>query len=171
MKNEAIEVLMTRRSVKSYKSEQISDDELKTVLDAGTFAPTARGIQSAFIVAVQSVEMRKIVSELNAKVGGMSIDPYYGAPTILLVLAPDTELGILDGAAVITTMLNAAHAIGLSSCWINRPRQMFETQEGKELLKQWGLDASLCGVASIALGYSDAAPEAAPRKEGYYRTV
>jgi len=171
LKNEAIDVLMTRRSVRSYKSEQVTEEELKIVLDAGTFAPTARGIQPAFIVAVQSEDERKIVSELNAKVANLSGDPYHGAPTILLVLAPNTNLGILDGAAVITNMANAAHAIGLSSCWINRPQQMFETPEGKALLKKWELDETLCGVASLSLGYSDAAPIAAPRKEGYYRIV
>ncbi len=172
MKKEAIEVLMNRRSVRKFKPEQISDAELKAVLDAGTYAPTARNMQRPFIVAVQEKTARDAVAALNAKVAGSDADPYYGAPTIILVLAPDDEFGTLDAAAVETNMLNAAYACGLGSCWINRPQTMFSMPEGKAMLREWGLDESLRGVCSIALGYADCeAPAAPPRKEGYYRII
>lgn len=172
MKNEAIDVLMTRRSVRKFKSEQITDSDLKTVLDAGTFAPTARNMQRPFLVAVQG-KTRDAVSALNAKVAGMaSGDPYYGAPTIVLVLAPDDQFGALDAAAVTTNMVNAAFACGLGSCWIHRAGMMFKTEEGKAMLRAWGLDDNLTGFCSIALGYADCEnPVAPPRKEGYYRIV
>lgn len=172
MKKEAIEVLMNRRSVRRFKSEQITDDELLTVLNAGTYAPTARGLQTPCIVAVQEPGDLEAVKKLNARVMGKDIDPYYGAPTVILVLAPDDLFGVLGGAAVLTNMVNAAYAAGLGSCWIHRPREMFETGEGKALLRKWGLDESLAGVGSIALGYADCeAPEPKPRKEGYYRII
>ena len=172
MKKEAIEVLMNRRSVRKFKPEQITDEQLKIVLDAGTYAPTAKGEQRPYIVAVQDKATRDAVAALNAKVIGMSNDTYYGAPTIILVLAPADEFGPLDAAAVETNMLNAAYACGLGSCWIHRANAMFKTEEGKAMLRQWGLDESLDGWCSIALGYADMdAPAPKPRKEGYYRII
>ena len=172
MKNEAIEVLMNRRSVRKFKPQQITDAELLTVLDAGTYAPTGRNRQTPWIIAVQNPEEREAVSKLNAKIMGVDTDPYYGAPTIILVVAPDDGFGELNGAAVITNMVNAAYAAGLGSCWIHRPKQMFETEEGKALLKKWGIPEDSMGIGSIALGYADTeTPAAPPRKENYYRII
>ena len=170
MTNETLEVLKTRRSIRKFKPQQITDEELSAVLEAGTFAPTGAGTQGVKIVAVQTPENVAAADALNAKViGKADAHPYYGAPTVILVFETDKCLTHeLDGAAVCTNMLNAAHSIGLGSCWINRCKQMFELPEGKELLKQWNLPENLTGVASIALGYADCeAPAAKPRKEDY----
>ena len=170
MKLEALEVLKNRRAIRAYKPEQITDEELNAVLEAGTYAPTGGGTQGVKIVAVQTPENVAAVDALNAKVlNNPGAHPYYGAPTILLVF--ETEACFtheLDGAAVCTNMLNAAYAVGLGSCWIHRCKQMFELPEGKALLKQWGLPETLVGVASMALGYAACAhPAAKPRKDGY----
>lgn len=174
MNTEALKVLSERRSVRSYKPEQITAEELEAVLWAGMYAPTAVNCQDPVLVAVQEPAMLARVKKLNAEVmGAPEKDPYYGAPTVILVLIdPDLsrsrELGLLDGAAAQMNMLNAAYALGLGSCWINRPQKMFETEEGKQILRDMGLKENLFGVASIALGYADGeAPEARPRKEGY----
>ena len=168
MKEEFLNGLKERRSCRSFKPEQITDEELSAVLEAGTYAPTAKGAQSPIIIAVQKPEEVKAVVELNAKFTA-NPDPYYGAPTILLVLAPvGGYLGDLDGAAVLTNLCNAAHAVGLGSCWINRPQFMFETNEGRAMLKRWGVEGSWKGVGSVALGYAAAPPAAPkPRKENY----
>lgn len=170
MKKEAMEVLLTRRSVRKYQTRQVPEEILDAVLQAGLYAPTARGAQETVLVAVQEKALRDQLSAMNAKVkaGGANADPYYGAPVIILVLA-DTERGfwVQDGSCALCNMLNAAHAHGLGSCWINRVTEMFDTPEGKALLKQWGLPETLRGVGSVALGYAEGeAPEAAPRKEG-----
>ena len=174
MKQEAIDVLMNRRSIRKFKPEQITDEELKIVLEAGTYAPTGRNMQRPWIVAVQDKETRDALAALNAKLWGKDkdFDPYYGAPTIILVLAAENEFGPLDSSAVETNMLNAAYACGLGSCWIHRAHLMFETEEGKAFLRKWGLDESLSGWCSIALGYADCEdPKPGPRKEGYYRVI
>ena len=170
MKLEALEVLKNRRAIRAYKPEQITDEALNAVLEAGTYAPTGGGTQGVKIVAVQTPENVAAVDALNAKVlNNPGAHPYYGAPTILLVF--ETEASFtheLDGAAVCTNMLNAAYAVGLGSCWIHRCKQMFELPEGKALLKQWGLPETLTGVASIALGYAACEqPVAKPRKADY----
>ena len=134
MDNEVIKALKTRRSVRSYKPDQITDDELKTVLEAGTWAPTAMGYQDPWIVAVQNPALLKKISRMN--------------------------------------MMNAAHAIGLGSCWINREREMFATEEGKALMKEFGLPDGLIGIGALALGYpAGPARDPKPRKENYYRIV
>jgi len=173
MKKEAIEVLMNRRAVRKFKSEQITDEQLQSILEVGTYAPTGRHRQTPWIIAVQNPEEREAVSKLNAKVMGADTDPYYGAPTIVIVVAPeDGVFGNLNGAAVITNMVNAAYAVGVDSCWIHRPLEMFRTEEGKAMLKKWGITEDVIGIGSIALGYADMpVPAASPRKENYYRII
>lgn len=170
MKNEALEVLKNRRSIRRFQPRQITDAELNAVCEAGTYAPTGKGTQGVQIVAVQTPEYVAAVDALNAKVlGTPDAHPYYGAPTILLVFeTAECLTHTLDGAAVCTNLLNAAYAAGLGSCWINRCKEMFELPEGKELLKKWGLPETLAGVASVALGYADCAqPQPKPRKTDY----
>ena len=169
MKTEALEVLKNRRAIRKYKADQITDEELNAVTEAGTFAPTGAGTQGVKIVVVQTKEYRDRVASLNAAVFGKNMDPYYGAPTIILVFeTPDCFTHQLDGAAVCTNMLNAAYAVGLGSCWIHRTKEVFESKEGKQLLKEWGLPEDLAGVASLALGYADCEhPVPKPRKEDY----
>ncbi len=167
--NEVIQSIKTRRSVRSFLPKQVEPELLDAVLEAGTYAPTGSGKQSPVIVAVQDPATVKQLSRMNAAVYGTSSDPFYGAPTILVVLADKTRRTyLLDGAAVLTTLANAAHALGLGSCWIHRAKEEFESEEGKALLKQWGIEGDYEGVGHIALGYTAAAPgEPAPRKSNY----
>lgn len=167
--NEVIQSIKTRRSVRSFLPRQVEPALLDAVLEAGTYAPTGSGKQSPVIVAVQDPATVKQLSRMNAAVYGISSDPFYGAPTILVVLADKTRRTyLLDGAAVLTTLANAAHALGLGSCWIHRAKEEFESDEGKALLKQWGIEGDYEGVGHIALGYAAAAPgEPAPRKSNY----
>ena len=178
MKQEALEVLKNRRAIRKFKKEQIKDEELNLVLEAGTYAPTGMGLQSPLIVAVQNPEDVKELNRLSANImnrPGMT-EPYYGAPTIILIFSTEiarTELlGTLDAAAVCTNMLNAAYAVGLGSVWIHRAFEIFESDEGKALLKKWGINEKVRGVASIALGYVDMPkPEPKPRREGYIKKI
>lgn len=173
MINETLEVLKTRRSIRKFKPDQISDEELNAVTEAGTYAPTGKGSQGVQIVVVQDPETVAKLDKMNAEVLGIDTNPYYGAPTIILVFENENcKTPEMDGAAVCTNMLNAAHSIGLGSCWINRCKQMFKMEEGKELLRQWGLPENLEGVASLSLGYADCEnPEAPARREGYVLRV
>lgn len=175
MDNAVITALVQRRSVRAYKPEQITDDELRTVLEAGTWAPTGMGRQDPWIVAVQNPELLKKLSRMNAAFLGVDSDPFYGAPTYVLVFGSDPAVwknSVPDGSLVLGNMMNAAHAIGLGSCWINREREMFATEEGKALMKEFGLPDGLIGIGALALGYP-AGPTRAPkpRKENYYRIV
>lgn len=173
MNREFLELIKTRRSCRKYKPEQITDEELQAVLEAGTYAPTSRGMQSPYIVAVQNPALREQLVAMNARVMGTTSNPYYDAPTYVLVLTPaDANNPIQDGSCVLENMMLAAHSIGLASCWIHREREMFSTPEGKALLKEWGLPDGLVGIGALALGYPDGDPgQAKPRKEGYTRVI
>lgn len=173
MENEVLKALVERRSCRKYKPQQIKPEELDAILKAGTYAPTGCGKQSPKIVVVQNPEVIAKISKWNADILGVKSDPFYGAPTLLIVLAKaDAPTAELDGAAVITTLMVAAHSLGVASCWINRAKEEFATDEGKALLKQWGIEGDYIGVGHCILGYA-AAPNGkpAPRKADYIVTV
>ena len=173
MEKKFLEIIRTRRSYRSYQSEQITDEQLNAVLEAGTYAPTSRGLQSPFIVAIQNEDLKARLAKMNAEIMGVTTNPYYDAPTYVLVFVPsDAPNGIQDASLVMENMMLAAHAQGLGSCWIHREREMFATEEGKELMQQWGLPEGLVGIAALALGYPNGEPSPAkPRKEGYTRVI
>ena len=173
METNFLDIIRTRRSCRSYKQQQITDEQLNAVLEAGTYAPTSRGLQSPFIVAIQNKDLLKQLAKMNAEVMGTTTNPYYDAPTYILVFVPDGFAnGVYDAALVLENMMLAAHAQGLGSCWIHREREMFATEEGKELMKQWGLPDGLIGIGALALGYPEGEPAPAkPRKEGYTRVI
>ena len=167
--NETLKTLTTRRSVRAYLPDQVKEDDLKQILEAGTYAPTGMGAQSPVMVVVQDPETIRQLSRMNAAVMGGSGDPFYGAPTVIVVLA-DKNRGtcVEDGSLVMGNLMNAAASLGVASCWIHRAREVFDTPEGKELLKKWGLSDSYIGVGNCILGYAkDPLPQPKPRKENY----
>lgn len=168
MNNQILENIKTRRSIRKYKQEQITEEELMTVLEAGTYAPSGMGMQCPILVAIQDKDTMDQIVKMNAAVMGSDSNPYYNAPTVILVFAPlDRSTWLEDGSCVLDTMMLAAHSIGLSSCWIHRERQMFETNEGKALMKQWGIPENCMGIGALALGYADCILPAPPeRKDG-----
>lgn len=110
---------------------------------------------------------------MNVEVMGVTTNPYYDAPTYVLVFVPeDAPNGVQDASLVLENMMLAAHSQGLGSCWIHREREMFATEEGKELMREWGLPEGLIGIGALSLGYPDGEPSPAkPRKEGYARVI
>lgn len=161
------EKLLTRRSVRKYTAEPVNDEVLDKVLEAGLYAPTAKNNQKPIMVAVRDKETIAKLSKANAAIMGVETDPFYGAPCVIVVLA-DPAMGtwIDDGSLVMGNLLNAAHALGLGSCWINRAREYYDTAEGKELLKKWGIPESYRGVGNCILGYPDEEPAPKERQEG-----
>lgn len=160
--------LFERRSIRAYKAEQIKENELDYVLKAALYAPTGRNFQSTMMVAVQNSELVSRLSKMNAEIMGVDSDPFYGAPTVVIVFA-DTNIPthFEDGCLAMGNMLNAAYETGLGSCWIHRARQMFDSDEGKVLMKEWGVPESYVGIGNCILGYADCeTPVAAPRKDG-----
>ena len=167
--NTTIEDLMTRRSIRNYKSEMPSKDVIEEICKVGTFAPTGMNRQSPIIIAVTDKAMRDKLSRLNAAVYNSDSDPFYGAPVVLVVLADSSiPTWMEDGSLVMGNLMNAAHAKGLGSCWIHRAKEMFETEEGKAVLAELGIHGDYVGIGNCILGYIDGDyPTARPRKDNY----
>lgn len=163
------ELLKNRRSIRKYQPRQVSDADLDAVLETGLYAPSGMNTQKTVMVAVRDKQTRDQLSQMNAKVMGTNADPFYGAPCVIVVLGdPERYTWVEDGSLVMGQLMLAAKAQGLGSCWIHRAREMFDSPEGKELLKKWGLPERLRGVGNCILGYAaeGGRKPAADRKEG-----
>ena len=169
--NETLKVLESRRSCRNFKPDMITDEELKAIVKAGTFAATGMGKQSPIIIAVTDKAVRDEISEANRKIGGWGegFDPFYGAPVILIVLAKkDVATHVYDGALVMGNLMNAAESLGVASIWIHRAKEEFESDFGKAILEKLGITDEFEGIGHCALGYAaEPAKEPAPRKNDY----
>lgn len=171
MSEKIFENILTRRSVKKYKSDFVAKELIEKVVEAGTYAATGRNRQAPIILAVTNKALRDKLSKMNAKIMGMdeSFDPFYGAPVVLVVLADKTvSTHVYDGSLVMGNLMLAAHALGLGSCWIHRAKEEFESEEGKAILKELGIEGEYEGIGHCILGYADGElPAAKPRKDGW----
>lgn len=165
-----LEALETRRSCRAYTSEPVAPELIDQIIEAGTYAPTGMGRQSPIIVAITNKEVRDRLSRINARVMDSEDDPFYGAPAVLVVLArKDVGTHVYDGSLVMGNMLNAAHELGLGSCWIHRAKEEFETPEGRAILEGLGIDPDAYeGIGNCIVGHAaEPAAEPAPRKTDY----
>lgn len=169
--NETLKVLESRRSCRKFKSDNIKDEDIKEIIKAGTYAATGMGKQSPIIIAVTDKKLRDEIAEENRKIGGWQegFDPFYGAPTILIVLADKTvPTHVYDGSLVIGNLMNAAESLGVGSIWIHRAKEEFDSEFGKNILKKLGIEGDYEGIGHCALGYAEEpAKAAAPRKDNY----
>ena len=166
---ETLTTLKTRRSCRAYKPDHVEQEKLDAILEAGTYAATGMGKQSPIILVVKDPEVREKLAKINAGVLGMEIDPFYGAPELLVVLAnKDVPTYVYDGSLVMGNLMNAAADLGVSSCWVHRAKEEFESEEGKAILKALGIEGNYEGIGHLILGYA-AKPAAtlAPRKADY----
>lgn len=165
--NESIKNMIERRSVRGYKPDMIPKEDLDLILEAGTYAATGMGMQSPVIVAVTDKATRDQLSKMNADVMGTDTDPFYGAPVVLVVLADKNRpTYIYDGSLVMGNLMNAAASLGIGSCWIHRAKEEFDGPEGKELLKELGIEGDYEGIGHCVLGYVNGEyPETKARKE------
>lgn len=168
--NEVIKCLIERRSCRKFLKKQLDEKDLEQILLAGTYAPTGKNRQAPKILVLQKPEDIAALERMNAAVlGAPEATPFFGAPTVLVVLTnPEVNTCVEDGALVLGNMMNAAHSLGVGSCWIHRAREEFASEEGKALLQKWGVTGEWIGVGHCILGYPDGPlPEAAPRKSDY----
>lgn len=172
--NETIKNLCERRSIKAYKSDMIEQSILDEILKAGMYAPTGRNKMSPIILCITNLQLRDKLSKMNADIMNVDFDPFYGAPVVLVVLAnKDMPTYLYDGSLVMGNLMNAAHSLGVGSCWIHRAKEEFESAEGKKILKELGIEGNYEGIAHCILGYpkNDILPKAIDRKSNYVTYV
>ena len=166
--NEIIKAMEERRSIRKFKPEMPKKEDLQQIVEAGLYAANGMGRQATITVAVTNKELRDKLSAINCKIGGWDegVDPFYGAPAILIVLAEkDWRNRVYDGSLVMGNMMLAAHSLGLGSIWIHRAKEEFEMPEYQQLLKELGVEGEWEGIGHCAVGYIDGEmPKAAERE-------
>ena len=166
---ETLDVLKQRRSCRAFTNQSVEKEKMAAILEAGTYAPTGRGKQSPIIIVIKDPEVKETLTRMNAEIIGAKIDPFYGAPELVVVLAnKQRPTYIYDGTLVLGNMMNAAADLGIGSCWIHRAKEEFETEYGKSLLKRLGIEGDYEGIGHLVLGYPAKEPvQPAKRKDNY----
>ena len=168
--SDILDVITSRRSIKDYKPDLPTKEDIERVILAGIHAPSGKNLQSAIIIAITNKEVRNKLSNALAKVRNLdNFDPFYGAPVVLAVLAnKDVGTYVYDGSVVMENMLLEAHSLNLGACWIHGAKQVFETEVGKELLLSLGISGNYEGIGHCILGYPNTIPNNKPAKKDNY---
>lgn len=155
LKSDAVlAAISTRRSCRKYTDQMPEAADLDAIVEAGLRAASGRGAQSPIVIRVTNKELRDRLSAMNAQVMGANIDPFYGAPAVLVVLANrEAATYVYDGSLVMGNMMLAADALGYGSCWIHRAKEVFDSPEGKEILAQLGVTGDYEGIGHCVVGY------------------
>ncbi len=152
--NETIKTLMARKSARSYQDRHVDMELIEQIVAAGLNAPSGRNMQTPRFVVVTSDEMVQTLSKMNAAVGGMDNDPFYGARDVIIVLVKKECTYIYDGSLAMGNLLNAAYSLGVDCRWIHRAKEVFASEEGKKLLSEWGIEDDVEGIGFCILGYA-----------------
>ena len=173
--NKTIADIISRRSIRQFKPDPVPEELLDQVIEAGLHAASGKNHQSSIIIAVTDPAMIHRLAEANRVIWGKpeGVDPFFGAPAVLVVLdRADWRNRVYDGSLVMGNLMLAAHALGLGACWINRARQVFDSDEGKALLKEIGLEGDYLGIGNCIVGYrATPATPPPPRQEGWIKWV
>ena len=165
--NETIKTLTTRRSIRGFIDKPVEKADIEQILKAGLYAPTGRNSRDTLFLVVTNKELRDRLSKLNAAVMGSDIDPFYGANTVIVVFADRNRITCVeDGACAMTNLMNAAFSLGIDSCWVHRAKEVFESEEGRAIAREYGIPDEYIGVGNCILGYRDCAlPEPLKRTQ------
>lgn len=165
--NDVLKTLLNRRSVRSYSPEQIKEEDLQAILEAGQFAPSAMNEQPWHFTVVQNKDVLQKITEATKKAMNRNTDPFYGAPTLILVFADKNAIApVQDASLAIGNMLNAAASLGVSSCWIHAVNALFAGKEALAFTAELGIPEDTISVGSLVLGSNAGSePVASSRKE------
>lgn len=159
-----LDVIKARRACRSFSSREVEDNKIKEIVEAGLLAPSGMNRQTPVIIVIKDKKIRDELMKLNSSIMGRDLDPFYGAPVILLVAAHKDGLPMLDGAATIENMLLEATNQGLASCWIHRAKEELELEEGRKILSFTGLNFDdYIGIGHVIIGYPNKDYKVAPK--------
>lgn len=164
--NETVKNLISRKSCKSYQDKHVSKELLDEIVAAGLNAPSGMNKQTPRFVVVSDDQVVKQLSDMNATVAGMPFDPFYGAKDVIIVLAKKEATYLYDGSLAMGNLMNAAWSMGIGSRWIHRAKEVFESDEGKKLLKAWGIEDEVEGIGFCILGYAKEEKEKTEIQDG-----
>ncbi|VVB97403.1 Coenzyme F420:L-glutamate ligase [uncultured archaeon] len=168
-----IEIIKTRRSVRDYKEDPVSDEDIKFLIDCARYAPSGMNMQPWSFLVIQKKEVIRKLSE-NGKKAMIPLaeqivnDPkkapgfisflktngnnlFHNAPSLIIILGNKRSVTAdWDCAMAAQNMMLAAHSRGIGSCWIGlvMPALMDE-----KILKELGAPPGYKAVAPLIFGY------------------
>ena len=152
--NEAYKNIIDRRSVRNFNDIKVNHDVIEKIVYAGQCAPSGMNRQIFAFVVVENEELIEKLSKMNAEIMNSTSDPFYGAKSMIIVFADSNAPTYLyDGALAMGNLMNAANALDVDSCWIHRAKEVFETEFGKKLKREWQIPESYEGIGHCILGY------------------
>jgi nitroreductase len=171
--NEVLQNILTRRSVREFKDEQIKDEELDLILKAGIYAPSGMNKQSWQFTVVQNKEkielLAKVVREALGRDAGYN---FYEPPTLIMLSNDkDNTNGLADCSCALENIFLMASSLGIGSCWINQLKTICDENEVREVLRSFDIPENhiVWGIASI--GYPNSESKTHERKDGVIKFV
>ena len=172
MNNQVIDVIKSRRSIRSFKEQRITDEEMNIILEAGTYAPSALNQQSSLLVVLKDENIYNEICLLTDKYFPNRKPYFYGAKDIIIVFGDSNcKCPIEDGSLVLQNMFLAAQSLGIGSCWINYLRDLFKTEEGMKLQEKMNIPSNYFVIGTCILGYPNEKPVLKERKKDYIKIV
>lgn len=177
-KNSVVDCMLSRRSIRAYKPEQIKKEELDLILNCGINAPSARNTQPWELRVIQQ---KDVIDDLNKAVIADMIEKrpeaadrfadenasiFYNAPTLIIIAYDTTQYwGMSDCGMLAQNILLAAESLNIGSCAIGCCRDYLASDKAADFVKSLNLSENYEVYLSIILGYKDENPEAKPRDD------
>ncbi|RII34042.1 nitroreductase family protein [Clostridium chromiireducens] len=174
--NEVLKTIKNRRSIRSYLPDQINQEELHLIIEAGIYAPTAHNDQPWHFTVIQNEELLSHINEKTKELMAKSEDNFirtlglnpkintiYNAPTLIIVSGKKDALEPkIDCSAAIQNMLIAAESLNIGSVWLSFMTPLFSLQDEVEKL---GIPEGYEPYYGAAFGYKNIEKElTAPKR-------
>jgi nitroreductase len=166
MSNPVLEAISQRRSIRGYKPEQITTEELDLLLKAAQESPSANNSQPWHFSIVQNKELlQEINAEVKAKLQLKLDDLFFAAPSVIFISCDaNSRWGRLDSGIAVENIAIAAQAIGLGSVILGLPEPAFTGEKGEYFNKALKFPEGHSFAVAIAVGYPTTTKEAHPLK-------
>ena len=180
--NETINTIISRKSTRAFKPDQIKDNDLQVILDAGRFAPSGGNTQPWLFTVVQNPALLKKINRMAKEMAKKSDNPkmkenamkegfcvFYNAPTLIIVSGDKkaiTPVMEYDCVIALSYLLLGAESVKVDSCWIHAVKMLLSAPEGKELRIELKIPENNLVIGTGAFGFGVSASQRPPRKEG-----
>jgi len=178
--NETLSVIRSRRSIRAYKAEQITDSELQQILESALYAPNAMNQQKWHFTVIQDKEvLGRMVNTIKENIANSDneflkqiastpdYNTFYNAPTVILISADEKGHWVqIDCGLAAQNITLAAESLNIGSCVIASSAFLFTSDKGNEFKKELGIPNGYNHVCTVALGYKTSEnPVAPPRNK------
>jgi len=176
--NKVLETIKNRRSIRKYKTEQIKQEELDLILEAGIYAPSGHNEQPWHFTVIQNKDLISQINTISKKIMAnieidwikkLALNPEtnitYSAPTIIIVSGRKDGISAkTDCCAAVENMLIAAESLNIGSVWLGFAIFAFSN---KDLAPNIDLPEGYEPLYAFALGYKDLEQQPQAPKRNY----